>query len=40
MAIFFDSWLFVFSGGVVVSGIGMSLNNAACLSGIYLCIIL
>ncbi|PVF91915.1 hypothetical protein CPB86DRAFT_820087 [Serendipita vermifera] len=39
MGIFIDSWLFVFSGGIVVSGIGMSLNIEACLSGIYLCIV-
>lgn len=38
MAIFVDSWLFVFSGGVIVSGVGMSTNTAACLSGIYMCI--
>ncbi|CCA70480.1 hypothetical protein PIIN_04418 [Serendipita indica DSM 11827] len=36
--IFVDSWLFVFSSGVVVNGVGMSLNLGACLSGIYLCI--
>lgn len=38
LAIFVDSWLFVFSAGVVVNGVGTSLNPAACLSGIYLCI--
>ncbi|PVF91912.1 hypothetical protein CPB86DRAFT_802454 [Serendipita vermifera] len=38
IAIFLDSWLFVFSGGLVVTGIGMSLNPRACLTGIYLCI--
>jgi len=40
MALFLDSWLFVFSGGIVTNGIGMSLNDAACLSGVYLCIVL
>ncbi|PVF96498.1 hypothetical protein CPB86DRAFT_508416 [Serendipita vermifera] len=37
-AIFADSWLFVFSAGLVVNGVGMSMNLASCLSGIYLCI--
>lgn len=31
---------YIFSAGLVVNGIGMSLNLAACLSGIYLCIFL
>ena len=38
MAIFIDSWLFVFSGGIMVSGVGMSSSDQACLSGVYLCI--
>ncbi|KIM21818.1 hypothetical protein M408DRAFT_80011, partial [Serendipita vermifera MAFF 305830] len=39
IAIFADSWLFVFAGGTLVSGVGMSLNADACLTGVYLCIV-
>lgn len=38
--VFLDSWLFLFASGIVVSGIGMSLNTATCQAGIYLCIVL
>jgi hypothetical protein len=38
--VFLDSWLFLFASGIVVSGIGMSLNTATCQAGIYLCIFL
>lgn len=34
------SWLFLFSSGLVVGGIGLSLNRATCMIGIYLCIFL
>ncbi|KAG8811059.1 hypothetical protein FRC19_004121 [Serendipita sp. 401] len=38
--IFADSWLFIFSAGLLISGNGLSLNSAACSAGIYLCILL
>nr|GAT44290.1 predicted protein [Mycena chlorophos] len=34
-----DSWLFLFSTGIIVFGIGLQLNELACGAGIYLCII-
>ncbi|PVF94736.1 hypothetical protein CPB86DRAFT_739896, partial [Serendipita vermifera] len=38
LAIFLDSWVFIFWGGLVATGIGMSRNPKACLTGIYLCV--
>ncbi|PVF91910.1 hypothetical protein CPB86DRAFT_791675 [Serendipita vermifera] len=38
LAIFLDSWVFIFWGGLVATGIGMSRNPKVCLTGIYLCV--
>jgi hypothetical protein len=38
--IFADSWLFLFSAGLLISGVGLSLNEHACSAGIFLCIFL
>ncbi|PVF91913.1 hypothetical protein CPB86DRAFT_802455 [Serendipita vermifera] len=38
LAIFLDSWVFVYWGGLVATGIGMSKSPRICLTGIYLCI--
>jgi hypothetical protein len=40
LLIFADSWLFLFSAGLLISGIGLSLNEHACSAGIFLCIFL
>jgi hypothetical protein len=40
LLIFADSWLFLFSAGLLISGIGLSLNSVACSAGIFLCIVL
>ncbi|PVF96531.1 hypothetical protein CPB86DRAFT_816282 [Serendipita vermifera] len=39
LLLFADSWAFVFLSGLLVNGIGMSLNKATCELGIYSCII-
>lgn len=38
--IFIDSWFFLFAAGLLISGIGMSLNARSCEAGIFLCIVL
>jgi hypothetical protein len=38
--IFIDSWLFIFISGLLVSGVGLSLNQEACTAGIFACIVL
>ncbi|KIM27611.1 hypothetical protein M408DRAFT_16646 [Serendipita vermifera MAFF 305830] len=38
--IFIDSWLFLFAAGILISGVGLSLNPRSCEAGIFLCIIL
>ncbi|QRV78476.1 hypothetical protein RhiJN_06491 [Ceratobasidium sp. AG-Ba] len=38
--VFADSWLFLFSTGVLINGAGMSSNFVSCVLGIYACIIL
>lgn len=40
LCIFIDSWLFVFGAGILISGVGLSLNAYACSAGIFLCICL
>jgi hypothetical protein len=39
LLIFVDSWLFIFSSGILVLGSGLEGNNASCSMGILLCII-
>lgn len=38
--IFIDSWLFIFISGLLVAGVGLSLNEQACTAAIFTCIIL
>lgn len=38
MLVLIDSWLFIFSAGILVHGIGMSSTVSACTAGIFLCI--
>ncbi|KAF5360029.1 hypothetical protein D9758_007589 [Tetrapyrgos nigripes] len=37
--VFLDSWLFLFSSGLVTFGIGLETSLSACMTGIFLCII-
>jgi hypothetical protein len=39
LLIFVDSWLFIFSSGILVLGSGLERNNVSCSMGILLCII-
>ena len=39
LLIFVDSWLFIFSSGILVLGFGLEENEASCSMGILLCII-
>lgn len=39
LLIFVDSWLFIFSSGVLVLGSGLERNDVSCSMGILLCII-
>ncbi|KAG8865432.1 hypothetical protein FRC20_009837, partial [Serendipita sp. 405] len=39
LLLFLDSWAFVFLSGVLVNGVGLSLNNTTCSMGILACII-
>ncbi|TFK36647.1 hypothetical protein BDQ12DRAFT_686276 [Crucibulum laeve] len=36
---FCDSWLFLFSSGILVLGVGLELNKSVCTAAIYLCVI-
>lgn len=36
--VFLDSWLFLFSSGILIFGIGLETNVRVCSSGIFLCI--
>uniref|UniRef100_A0A0W0EUV2 Transmembrane protein n=1 Tax=Moniliophthora roreri TaxID=221103 RepID=A0A0W0EUV2_MONRR len=38
LLIFLDSWLFLFSSGVLIFGVGLELNHRVCSAAIYLCI--
>jgi len=37
--IFVDSWLFIFSSGILILGTGLERNDVSCSMGIFLCII-
>ncbi|KAJ7104334.1 hypothetical protein B0H15DRAFT_766878 [Mycena belliarum] len=39
LLVFIDSYLFLFSTGILVFGVGLQLNATACAAGIYLCIL-
>jgi len=39
LIVFLDSYLFLFTAGVLILGVGMATSAAACSLGIYLCII-
>jgi hypothetical protein len=39
LLILVDSWLFLFTSGVVVFGAGLELHASVCSLGIYLCIV-
>ena len=39
LIIFLDSYLFLFTAGILILGIGMATSAAACSLGIYLCIV-
>ena len=39
LIVFLDSYLFLFTAGVLILGVGMTTSAAACSLGIYLCII-
>ncbi|KAF7370539.1 hypothetical protein MSAN_00686000 [Mycena sanguinolenta] len=39
LIIFLDSWLFLFSSGILIFGIGLETNDSVCSAGIYLCIV-
>ncbi|KAG8842925.1 hypothetical protein FRC20_004143, partial [Serendipita sp. 405] len=40
LLIFIDSWLFIFSAGLLISGVGLAFNSHSCSAGIFLCIVL
>ncbi|KAJ7876873.1 hypothetical protein B0H14DRAFT_2567984 [Mycena olivaceomarginata] len=39
LLVFLDSYLFLFSTGILVFGVGLQLNATACSTGIYLCVL-
>ncbi|KAJ7899854.1 hypothetical protein B0H13DRAFT_2664213 [Mycena leptocephala] len=39
LLVFVDSWLFLFSSGMVLFGVGLQMNDTACATGIYLCVL-
>jgi len=39
LLILIDSWLFIFSSGILTLGIGLEKNDESCFTGILLCII-
>jgi len=39
LLIFIDSWLFIFSSGILILGVGLEKNGVSCSMGILLCII-
>jgi len=39
LLIFIDSWLFIFSSGILILGLGLEKNDVSCSMGILLCII-
>ncbi|KAJ7048125.1 hypothetical protein C8F01DRAFT_164512 [Mycena amicta] len=34
-----DSWLFLFSTGLLIFGVGLQMNQTSCAAGIYLCVL-
>ncbi|KAJ7253582.1 hypothetical protein C8J57DRAFT_626980 [Mycena rebaudengoi] len=39
LLVFFDSYLFLLSTGLLIFGVGLQMNRASCAAGIYLCIL-
>ena len=39
LIIFIDSWLFIFTSGILILGFGLEENDTSCSTGILLCII-
>jgi len=39
LLIFVDSWLFIFTSGILILGVGLEKNDASCSIGILLCIV-
>lgn len=39
LLIFIDSWLFIFTSGILILGFGLETNDTSCSMGILLCII-
>ncbi|KAJ6517997.1 hypothetical protein C8R47DRAFT_1231786 [Mycena vitilis] len=39
LLVFLDSYLFVFTAGMLMFGVGLQLNRTACWAGIYICVL-
>ena len=39
LLIFIDSWLFIFTSGILILGVGLEENDVSCSMGILLCIV-
>ncbi|KAF7315921.1 hypothetical protein MIND_00108800 [Mycena indigotica] len=39
LLVLLDSWLFLFSSGLLIFGVGLQMNRTACAAGIYLCVV-
>ncbi|KAJ6517538.1 hypothetical protein C8R47DRAFT_256166 [Mycena vitilis] len=39
LLVFLDSYLFVFTAGMLMFGVGMQMNRTACWAGIYICVL-
>jgi hypothetical protein len=39
LATFIDSWIFIFSSALMISGVGLSFNQETCRGAIFLCIV-
>ncbi|KAJ7486423.1 hypothetical protein B0H11DRAFT_803818 [Mycena galericulata] len=39
LLVFLDSYLFLFSSGILIFGVGLQMNKTACAAGVYLCVL-
>ncbi|KAJ7153826.1 hypothetical protein C8R46DRAFT_1191485 [Mycena filopes] len=39
LLVFIDSYLFMFSSGILIYGVGLQMNHTACAAGIYICVL-
>ncbi|KAJ7767288.1 hypothetical protein B0H16DRAFT_1716908 [Mycena metata] len=39
LLVFIDSYLFVFTSGILIFGVGLQMNKTACAAGIYICVL-